>query len=213
MPHLTKQNACQETYSNQCCPGLGCCCVGDSGFKFSFDEIVHSSASEVSGNTTVASWGVTGTQGFSSWDTNSSQFTLVNSPGVISTRSGSCDCINDLVIDLNGHAVASFDGFNLVPADCGLTQHISNGDSLIKEDNLWAKKENVGSQRNSNTDCCNLNETFSISDEEIVSKNSEAQENAKGKENIIASRAVRDNVTHSRIMTHTSNQGSKEALA
>lgn len=213
MPHLTQENDNQKTEGSQCCPGLGFCGVGDGRFKFTFEEIIHASAGEMCCDSAMTSWGISWTQRLSTRNTDSSQFTLMDSSGVVSTRSGSCDCINNLVINLDGHAVTSFDGFDLVPANRDFTQHIGDGDSLIKEDNLWSKEKNVGSQSNSNTDCCNFQETFTFSNNEIVSKNSEAQEDAEGKENIIASRAIRDNVTHSRIMTHTSNQGSKEALA
>ena len=213
MPHLTQENYRQESQSDQCCPGLGCCVEGDGGREFTFEEIVHSCASEVSCDSTLTAWGISWSQGFSCGNTDSSQFALVDSSGVVATGCGSSDCVDNLVINLDRHAVARFDSLNLVPANSDFTQHIGDRDTFIKEDNLWSKEENIGSQSNCCTNCCNFDEAFTISDNEIIGENSQAQENAQSKKYIVTSRAVRNDVTHSRIITHISNRGSKEALA
>lgn len=213
MPHLTQENHRQETHSNQCCPGLGCCGVGDSGLKFTFEEIVHAGASEVRCDSTLTAWGISWSKGLSSGNTDSSQFALVDSSGVVATGCGSSDCVDNFVINLDRHAVASFDSLDLVPANSDFTQHIGDSDTFIKEDNLWSKEENIGSQCNCCTDCCNFDEAFTISDNEVIGKNSQAQEDTQSKKYIVTSRAIRNNVTHLRIITHISNRGSKEALA
>lgn len=213
MPHFVQEDCCQETERNQCCPGLGCCGVGDGGFKSTFEEIIHPAASMMSSDTTLAAWGISRPQRLGSGNTDSSHFTFVNSSGVIATGSGSCNCVDNLVINLDGHAVTSLNGFDFVPADSNFAQHIGNDDSFIEENNLWFQEEHVGTQ----SYCCanseNFDESVSSGNNEIVSNKTEAQENAETKKDKVTSRTVNQRITHSRIITHKSNQGSKEALA
>ena len=213
MPHLTQENYRQETHSNQCCPGLGCCGVGDSGLKFTFEEIVHSGASEVSGDSALTARGISWSQGLRRGNIDSSQFALMDSSRVVATGCGSSDSVDNLVINLDRHAVAGFDSLDLVPANRDFTQHVGDSDTFIKENDFGSKKENIGSQSDCCTDCCNLNETFTFSDNEVIGENSQAQEDTQNKKHIVTSRAIRNDVTHSRIITHISNRGSKEALA
>lgn len=213
MPHIIQQDYQQQTDSSDCCPGLSNCCVGDAGLEFTLEKVIHSSSRQVSSNSTLTTRGVTWAQGFSAWHTDASHFALVDSSRVVSTRSGSSNGVNDLVINLNRHAVARFDSFDLMPADSNFAQHVGDSDSFIIDDNLWSKEQHIGSQSNRSTDCCNFDESISTANNEIVGKDSEAQENSETEKYIVTSRAIGNSVTHSRIMTHISNRGSKEALA
>lgn len=213
MPHFVQEDCCEETERNQCCPGLGCCGVGDGGFESTFEEVVHSAASMMGRDTALATWGISRSQRFGSGNTDSSHFAFVHSSGVVATRSRSCNCVDNLVINLDGHAKASLNGFDLMPANPNFTQHIGNDDSFIEENNLRFQEENVGTESN----CCangeNTDDSLSVRNNEIVSNKTKAQENAEAKKHKVTSRAVYQGITHSRIITHKSNQGSKEALA
>lgn len=213
MPHLVQQNNYQEAERSQCCPGFGCCFVGDGGFESMFEEVVHSGAGKVSCDATLTTWGIPGAKRLRSGNTDSSHFTRVNCSGVIASRCGRCNCVDNLVINLNGHAVASLNGFNFMPANGMFAEHIGDDDSFIEENNLRFQEKYVGTQSNCCADGKNFDDSLSVRNDEIVNDNAKAQENAEAKKHKVTSRAVNQCITHSRIITYKSNQGSEEALA
>lgn len=213
MRQLIQQNYQNQTESSQCCDWLCCSGVCDAGAEFSFEEIVHSTSSQMGSSAALTSGRISRTQRLSTWNTDSSQFALVNSSGVVATRSRGCDCIDDRVINLDGHAVASFDCFNLMPTNSDLTQHIRNRDTFIVENDFRLQEQNIGSQNNRDTDCCNCDDSVPAIDNHIVEQKTYGEHEAKGEIHKVTSRAIDVRVTHSRIMTHQSHQGSKEALA
>ena len=213
MRQLIQQNYQNQTESSQCCYGLCCSGVSDAGTQFTFEEIVHTTSSQMGSSATLTAGRISRTQRLSTWNTYSSQFTFMNSSGVIATGSRSCDCIDDGVINLDGHAVTSFNGFNLMPTNRDLTQHICDRDAFIVENDFGFQEQNIGSQNNCGTDCYNRNDSIPVIDNNVVEQKARGEHDAKGEIHKVTSRAIDVRVTHSRIMTHKTNQGSKEALA
>ena len=143
-----------------CCSNQSTCCkdvtqnVVASDLKFtstSTSELLASQLGDMSTHSRVTLKRVTNSSRSIS---AGKKISFVHSSTVTTTWSGSRPGIEGLTVDKDGHAVLGFDLFNKIPSNGDLFGWVNDLDSLIKDQNVGLKEQQVGTDNSGATNSC-----------------------------------------------------------
>ena len=157
---------------------------------------VESNARQSKSLTRVSTWGFTGSHVVGIGDLKSTDFTGMDSSGVISAWGLSRPGVDLLATYLDIHRVSSANVFDLIPTDSDLAQRIGNSDSLIEEGHLGANEsqmENVGDHQGPRDRNRNSAGAFT---KEALANNSGAENVDSTSKEVTTSRTVSLRITH-----------------
>ena len=143
-----------------CCPDESTCCkdvahnVIASDLKFTStrtSELLTTQLGDVRAHSRITLKRVTN----SSRSISAGQkISFVHSSTVTTTWSGSRPSVEGLTVDKDGHAVLGFDLFNKIPSNGDLFGWVNDLDSLIKDQNIGLKEQQVGTDNSGATNSC-----------------------------------------------------------
>ena len=181
-------------------------CVVHSGLGLKAMELVDPTSCDGGSSARIGARAVTGADDVAFLQVKSAHLALVDRPAVVTAGGGSSKSLDLSLLSLlvmgdDAHGVASFNLFDILPADLMATEGINNHDSLVVEDNRWMKEDLVEECRSEKAPNARYDAAGESVIKEINVGKSSKEDKAQGSEYVRARRSEELAIVHKGIFS------------
>lgn len=197
-----RENSCVEND----CSEIEMKCVVHSRLGLKAMELVDTASCDGGSSTRIGARAIAGADDVVLLQVKSAHLALMDRPAVVSAGGGSSESLDLSLLSLlvmgdDAHGVASFDLFDILPADLMATEGINNHDSLVVEDNRWMKEDLVEECRSEKAPNARYDAASESVIKEINVGKSSKEDKAQGSEYVRARRSEELAIVHKGIFS------------